>query len=347
VRAFIKEIGIETSKFYQWKKRYGKLNEHNALVPRDFWLEDWEKAAIIEFYLEHRDEGYRRLTYMMLDENVVAVSPSSVYRVLDSYHLLRKWSCRESSKGDGFEQPTKVHEHWHVDVSYINIKGAFYYLLSILDGYSRFIVHWDIRKSMTSFDVEVILQRARERYPNERPRIISDNGPQFISRDFKEFIRFSGMTHVRTSPYYPQSNGKVERWHQSLKRECIRPKCPLSLDDARRIISEFVDYYNNKRLHSALGYITPRDKFLGNEDLIFAERELKLAVAREARKERRNRAREFASNKPRCKQEKYLGENGPQKSSSEPRVLFLANFKENKRNTANQLIFNPDFSNSR
>jgi transposase InsO family protein len=94
---------------------------------------------------------------------------------------------------------------------------------SILDGFSRFLVHWDLRESMREADVEVILQRAKEKYPEAKPRIISDNGPQFIARDFKEFIRISGMTHVRTSPYYPQSNGKIERWHKSLKSECIRP----------------------------------------------------------------------------------------------------------------------------
>ena len=116
-------------------------------------------------------------------------------------------------------------------------------------------MHWEIRESMTEADVEIILQRALEKYPDEKTRIISDNGPQFIARDFKEFIKISGMTHVRTSPYYPQSNGKIERWHQSLKRECIRPKTPLDIDDAKRLVDEFVEYYNTERLHSAIGYI--------------------------------------------------------------------------------------------
>ena len=131
-------------------------------------------------------------------------------------------------KGKGFQQPLAAHEHWHVDVSYINIAGTFFYLCSLLDGYSRFIVHWEIRESMTEADVETIIQRAREQFPGARPRIISDNGPQFIAKDFKEFIRICGMTHVRTSPYYPQSNGKMERWHKTLKGECIRVKTPLS-----------------------------------------------------------------------------------------------------------------------
>jgi len=130
-------IGIVRSKFYDWRSRYGKINEHNAWIPRDFWLEDWEKQAIIAYYLDHPLEGYRRLTYMMIDDDIVAVSPSSVYRVLKNTDLLDRWNRKESKKGTGFHQPLKAHEHWHIDISYINING---------------------------------------------------------------------MTHVRTSPYYPQSN---------------------------------------------------------------------------------------------------------------------------------------------
>ena len=131
-------------------------------------------------------------------------------------------------KGTGFEQPLQPHQHWHIDVSYINIAGTFYYLCSVLDGYSRFDRPLGLRESMTEADIEIILQGAKEKHPEAKPRIISDNGPQFIARDFKEFIRISGMTHVRTSPYYPQSNGKIERWHKSLKAECIRPGTPLT-----------------------------------------------------------------------------------------------------------------------
>jgi transposase InsO family protein len=95
---------------------------------------------------------------------------------------------------------------------------------------------------MTESDIEIIIQRGREKFPDQKPRIITDNGPQFIARDFKEFIRICGMTHVKTSPYYPQSNGKIERWHKSLKVECIRPKTPLSLEDARRIVTGYVNH---------------------------------------------------------------------------------------------------------
>ena len=160
---FIGWLDITASKFYDWRERYGKVNEHNGWVPRDFWLEDWEKQAIIGFHLKNPLEGYRRLTFMMLDADIVAVSPTSVWRVLSQAGLLSKWNGKPSKKGTGFEQPLAAHQHWHIDVSYINISGTFYYLCSVLDGCSRYIVNW-----------------------------------------------ISGMTHVRTSPYYPQSNGNIE-----------------------------------------------------------------------------------------------------------------------------------------
>jgi transposase InsO family protein len=225
---------------------------------------------------------------MMLDDDVVAVSPTTTWRVLSSAGLLERWNKKPSKKGTGFEQPARAHEHWHIDISYLNICGTFYYLCSVLDGYSRMITHWEIKESMTEQEVELVIQKALEKYPGVSPRIISDNGPQFLAKDFKEFIRVCGMTHVRTSPYYPQSNGKIERWHQSVKKECIRPGTPLSLEDAQRIVSSYIEHYNNHRLHSAIGYVTPRDKCEGRESEIFAARDRKLEAAREARRARRS-----------------------------------------------------------
>ena len=280
-------IGITHSKYYDWRCRYGKVNEHNAWIPRDFWLADWEKQEIIAYYRDHPHEGYRRLTYMMIDDDIVAVSPSSVYRVLKNAGLMQRWNRKASKKGTGFQQPLKPHEHWHIDISYINVCGTFYYMCSVLDGFSRYIVHWEIREAMTEADIEIILQRAREKFPDAKPRIISDNGPQFISKDFKEFIRISGMTHVKTSPYYPQSNGKLERYHKTIKSTCIRTQTPLSLEDAQRVVADFVDHYNDQRLHSAIGYVTPKDKLQGRAETILTARDAKLAAARDARKAKR------------------------------------------------------------
>lgn len=284
-------LGITLSKFHDWRRRYGQANEHNAWIPRDWWLAEWEKQAIIRFSFEYPLEGYRRLAFMMLDRDVVAVSPSSVYRVLKAAGRIGRSTNQPSKKGTGFQQPQRPHEHWHIDISYVNIHGTFYYLSTILDGYSRYVVHWEIRRSMTEQDELVVLQRAREKFPHETPRIISDNGSQFLAKDFKEFIRICGMTHVRTSPYYPQSNGKLERFHGSIKGECIRPGTPISLEDALRIVGRYIEHYNQVRLHSAIGYVAPADKLAGREEEIFAARDRKLAEACERRKEQREAAR--------------------------------------------------------
>ncbi len=287
---FVRWRGVASSKFYDWRARYGKVNEHNGWIPRDFWQETWEKRAILDFYDRFPLEGYRRLTFMMLDADVVAVIPASVWRVLHQAGRLACWNRKPSRKGTGFQPPPGPHQHWHVDIFYLNLAGTFYYLCSVLDGYSRYLVHGEIRESMTEGEVEIILQRARENFPQVTLRIISVNGPRFIARDFKEFIRLCGMTHVRSSPFYPQSNGKIERWHQSLKGECLRPGVPLSRDDVCRLVDRYVDHYNQVRLHSAIGYVAPLAKLEGREAQIFAERDRKLEAARRQRQLRRQEA---------------------------------------------------------
>lgn len=289
---FLPWIGIGKSKFYDWRGRFGQVNEHKAWVPRDHWLTADEKERLCQFARQNPLEGYRQLTFMMLDADVVACSPSSVYRVLKNAGLLAGQTPKPSKKGTGFVQPLRPHQDWHIDISYINIAGTFYFLCSLLDGFSRYTVHWEIREKMEEIDVETIVQRALEKFPGEHPRLISDNGPQFIAKNFKEFIRVAGMTHVKTSPYYPQSNGKMERWYKTLKGDCLRVKVPLSLEEARAIVADFVDHYNNIRLHSAIGYLAPKDKLEGRAEEIFAARDRKLAEARELRKEARQRQHE-------------------------------------------------------
>ena len=276
-------IGLPTSKYHLWRQHYGRPHAHNAHIPRDGWLEAWEKQAIIDYHRRFPLEGYRRLAYMMLDQDVVAVSPTSVYRVLKAAGLLDRNRWAPSKKGKGFVQPIGPHEHWHIDISYLNIAGTFYFLCSVLDGYSRAIVHWEIRETMKEPEVETIVQRALEKHPSHKPRIISDNGPQFIAKDFKQFVRLAGITHVRTSPYYPQSNGKLERWHGTLTSEEVRDKAPRDVEEARRVVGNFVTHYNEVRLHSALGYVTPHDKLAGRDTEIFDSRDSKLEAARAKR----------------------------------------------------------------
>lgn len=333
---FLPWIGIGTSKFHDWKQRFGKVNEHNAWVPRDHWLTEDEKERIRGFARANPLEGYRRLTFMMLDADQVACSPASTYRVLKSAGLLAGSSPNITKKGTGFVQPLQPHEHWHIDVSYLNIAGTFYFLCSILDGYSRFIIHWEIREKMEEKDVETILQRAREAYPNARPRIISDNGPQFIAKDFKEFIRVAGMTHVKTSPYYPQSNGKKERWYKTLKGECIRVMVPLSLEDTRRIVADYVLHYNTVRLHSAIGYLAPKDKLEGRDKEILAARDRKLAEARERRKQLRQDQQERSHCQPIVIPRPVIDFDAVRAAITMAAVLQLLGFKANSTRGAQQ-----------
>jgi transposase InsO family protein len=192
-------------------------------------------------------------------------------------------------------QPLAPHEHWHTDVSYLNICGTFYSLCRVLDGCSRANLHWEIRESMTEPEVELELQKAKEQYPGTTPRLICDNGPQFIARDFKQFVRLSGMDRVGTSPYYPRSNGKIDRWHGSLNAEAVRPKTPLNLEDARRVVGHVVEGYDTRRLHSAIGYVTPHDRLAGRHTEIWEARDRKLEAARLRGAERREAARDLAT----------------------------------------------------
>ena len=225
---FIEWLAIRASKFYDWRDRYGR-GERTQRMGSPGLL-----AGAVGEKGHHRfssEESAGRLPASDVHDagsDIVAVSPSSVWRVLGQAGLLSKWKGKPSKKGTGFEQPLEAHGHWHIDVSYINISGTFYYLCSVLDGYSRFIVHWDLRESMTETDIEIILERAKEQYPRSQAADHFRQRAAVYRQDFKEFIRISGMTHVRTSPYYPQSNGKLERWHKSLKSECIRPGTPLT-----------------------------------------------------------------------------------------------------------------------
>ncbi len=278
-------IGIGKPRFFEWKKRYGIPNRHNGMIPKDTWILESERQAIIAYYEKNPGIGCKTLSYMMIDEDVAYVSHNTVYRVLQKAGLLEPSSGKPSLKGSGFDQPTGPHQQWHIDISYINAGGTFYYLCTVLDGYSRFIVHWDLKESMKQEDCQLVVQKAKENTGAESARLISDNGPQFKAKQFKSFIRSSGMDQTFTSPYYPQSNGKIERWHKELKSKCVRPKQPRNLCEAQEFIAEFIEYYNYGRLHSAIGYVTPYDKLILLDRELIESRKWKLEAARQRRSE--------------------------------------------------------------
>lgn len=289
IKWFITELGINSSKYYSWIERKGKANNHNGKTPRGHWCLDWEREAIIKYAKAHSGEGYRRLTYMMIDDNFVVVSPSTTYRVLKSAGLLNRWNkVKRSSKGQGFNQPTAPHQHWHTDIKYVNYHGTFLFLISVIDGYCRYIIHHELRQNMQQFDIQITLQRALEKYPGYKPRIISDNGPQFISKDFAEYLKLVGLQHIRTSVAYPQSNGKIERYHRTIHQDCLMKSSLINLDDARKQIADYINYYNTKRLHSSLYYLTPEDFLVGRFEEKLIVRERKLKEAKKNRLELRN-----------------------------------------------------------
>jgi putative transposase len=287
LKDLVSYAGISRSKFYSWKERYGISNNHNGKIPRFHWLTEIEKDAIIEYARSNEDkEGYRRLCYRMIDEDVAYASPSTVYRILKEEGLLNGYiTRRESKKGQGYVQPEKPHEEWHTDITYVNVLGSFMFLVVVIDGYSRFVVQHELRKSMKDKDVCFVLQKAHERFPEEKPRIISDRGGQFISRELQSYLRYIGLKQTYTSVGYPESNGKIERFFKTAKEECIRRNSFLSLYDARRIIDRYIEQYNYERLHSAIDYITPYDMLIGRKEQILEEREKKLENARRIRKE--------------------------------------------------------------
>jgi len=287
VKKLLAHIGLCRVKFYKWVKRAGLPNRHNGKIPKRHWLTPAEIKAIEEFASKHYAEsdyflkdGYRRITYKMLDLNIAAVHPSSVYRILKKAGLLNKWNTsKKNLRGSGFKQPDYPHKHWHVDIKYLNFNGTFLFLISVLDGYSRYVLHHEVRHTMNEYDVELTIQKAKEKYPSAKPRIITDNGGQFISKEFKQFIKGAEFTHVRTSINYPPANGKIERYHRSISEECLRIKSPVSFDDFKIYIEDYVNFYNTKRLHSSLNYLTPEDYLLGREKERLAERESKLQKA--------------------------------------------------------------------
>lgn len=287
VKKLLVYIDLCNVKFYKWVKRAGTANRHNGKIPKTHWLIPEEVKAIEDFARNHYAEsdyflkdGYRRVAYKMLDLDIAAVHPSSVYRILKKAGLLNKWNTNKSNmKGTGFKQPDYSHKHWHIDIKYLNFNGTFLFLISVLDGYSRYVLHHEVRLSMTEYDVQLTIQKAKEKFPLAKPRIITDNGSQFISKEFKWFIKDAEFTHVKTSINNPQANGKIERYHRTISEECLRIKAPLSLEDFRVYIEDYVNFYNTKRLHASLNYLTPEDYLFERKEDKLTQREVKLEKA--------------------------------------------------------------------
>ena len=184
LKYFLDHLQIGKSKYYSWLLRCGRVNNHNGLMPRYFWINLEERSVIITYCRDKISEGYRRLSYMMLDADIAWVSPSTTYRILKQAGLIQRWSVsHQYPRGSGFSQPDGHNKHWHIDISYINVKGTFLFLITVLDGYSTKVIHHKLRTQMQQYDIQITVQRAMEKYPSARPRLISDNGKQFKAKE--------------------------------------------------------------------------------------------------------------------------------------------------------------------
>lgn len=288
LREVLQRLGLPKSRFYDWQRRTrggcledrfatGQGSVHGALPE--------EKAAVIAYALDHPKEGYRRLTWMMVDEDVAFLSPSSVYRILRDADLVCRWK-RSRRSGKAPPEPTRPNERWHTDIMYLRVEDTWYFLVTVLDAYSRYIVHWDLLPSMTAPEVRVVIQDALKK-TGANPEIVTDNGTQFKAKDFKELVRDFALEHIRIRTYHPESNGKLERYHRST-RDALEENDLKNLGRARELIGHWVEFYNHKRLHAGLQYLAPVVYWSGHPEQPISERRAKLAAA-QIRRERINR----------------------------------------------------------
>lgn len=275
--------GISKSTYYDWSN-----NCSADIAPRKnlFALTPDETKAILDFRAFHRVVGYRKLTHMLNDANIAYTSESTVYNLLKRNNCLHSSGVNNASVSKEYrEKPQCVHHHWHIDIAYLKISGVFYFLVMMLDGYSRYILDWDLMTDMLGSSVEDFVVRVKEKYPHAKPKLISDNGAQFVSLDFKRLLTRLEIQHVRTRRNHPQTNGKIERLNGTVKNEAIRPNAPVTFSEAWETVNEHVYYYNGQRLHAGIKFLRPADMFFARDKQILARRKSNIEIARKLRVE--------------------------------------------------------------
>jgi len=295
----LKLYGINKSSYYAWFDDNGELKSNIERQPIKTRILPEEIERVINYRKEHRDVGYRKLTWMMNDANVAYMSESSVYNLLSARKMLYGW---DSVKGTDTEKeykhkPQFVHHHWHTDIAYIKIMDNYYFLIMLLDGYSRFLLGWELMTDMLSSSVQMFVQRVKEKYPDARPMLINDNGSQFISNDFKGLITRLQIQQVFTRRNHPQTNGKIERMNKTVKDEAIRVKRPGSYQEAIDILQEYEYIYNYQRLHAGIKFLRPSDVFFNRQEEVLRVRREKIQRARMNRIIQNNR-RKYVSYSP-------------------------------------------------
>lgn len=291
LRRVLRLYGIKRSTWYSWQR----FAEYVPPAPRfnDRSLLPEEVERILNFRDLHPDVGYRKFTWMMNDARVVYAAEAAVYQALKKHDRLTGWKKADSSgtEKEYRHKPTAVHEHWHTDIAYVKIQGIFYFLIMALDGFSRYLLHWDLMTDMQGDSVELFIQEVKDKYPHAKPKLIHDNGGQFISHDFKKLISRLDIQDVRTRRNHPQTNGKAERFVGLVRQEALRPSCPDSYGEAWEIIKRYEYCYNHQRLHAGIQFVRPADRFYGRHLEILNQRRQRLAGARAHRIDRNRYSR--------------------------------------------------------
>ena len=283
IRRILGRLGLAKSRYREWVQRAARaaLADRRPIAPALDAILPAEKDAVIAYALTHPKDGYRRLAWQMVDADVAYLSPSSVYRVLQDADLLYRWK-RSASVGTAPAKPTKPNERWHTDLMYLRVADSWYFLVTVLDAYSRYVVHWELLSTMRAADVRLVIQKALEQ-TGAKPQIVSDSGSQFTAAEFKDLVRRFAFEHIRIRTYHPESNGAVERYHRST-REALGDADPRNLAQARAIIGEWVRHYNEERLHAGISYLPPVVFYGGDPAVRISERKAKLERARTERR---------------------------------------------------------------
>jgi len=307
VRRTLEQMGVSRSSFYEWYRRYAEDGvdglADRSRCPERFWnrIPDSERQAIVEHALDRPELSCREVAVDITDRKGWFVSESSVYRILKSAGLVVSPVFAVHSSADRFQHPTaRINELWQTDFTYFKISGwGWYYLSTVMDDYSRMILAWALCSSMSAEDVKATLDRAieftgvDEAPVTVRPRLLSDNGPCYISRSLCEYLQDAGMEHTRGRPFHPMTQGKIERYHRSMKNIILLDNYYLPME-LEAEITRWVNYYNTERYHESLGNITPRDKYLGRAEKIQRRRrrikERTLNQRRNANRVQQNRA---------------------------------------------------------
>ena len=286
VKRTLEELAVPRSTFYRW---YGQYQEEGPdglrgrkPNPRQFWnrIPGEVRKQVVDLALKHPEKSSRQLAWYFVDKMGYFISESSVYRILKGFDLVQSPAFEMVSAKEKYEKPTRrVHELWQTDFTHFKVlHWGWYYLSTVLDDYSRYIIAWKLAPTMAAGDVQETLEMAfkktglQKAKVRHRPRLLSDNGPAYLSKDLKQFLKRQRIKHIRGAPYHPMTQGKIERYHRSLKN-VVMLQHYYSPSQLQEVIADFVNFYNNQRYHESLDNMTPADVYYGKEKEVQSKRE--------------------------------------------------------------------------